>query len=205
MAKTPKPEKTYSTTKTIMPDWVSNSLKENYANINPDNPAFQQAIQTLMDTASGNYLFGGEAFDKAVEAAFNKGRPIVQSAFAGAGGGGIDSGLAREAVTRAFTEPFAALYGAERGNQLNAAANLPGLAFSPFTAGMPLLSPFMSTYTQGKGYPSYTPGSPFAGAAGGALAGAGAGAKLGSIVPGIGTGIGAVGGALLGGIGGLFS
>ncbi len=82
--------------------------------------------QALTDTASGKYLFGGDGFNAAYQAAANKIIPQVQSSFAGAGR--LHSGLAEQAQTSALADAFAGLYGQERNNQMQAAALAPSYA-----------------------------------------------------------------------------
>lgn len=91
--------------------------------------AQQSAIDQLMRTVQGDYLYGGEGFNAAVDAAYRAGMPGVLSRFGGAGRD--DGGLAKVALAQAFADPFAAQYGQERGRQLDAAQRLPGLSLLP--------------------------------------------------------------------------
>jgi len=76
-------------------------------------------------TVSGDYLYGGPAFDAAYQAAANKIIPQVQSQFGVAGRSG--SGLAQTAMTSALTDAFASQYGQERDRQMQATAMAPSL------------------------------------------------------------------------------
>ena len=84
------------------------------------------ANNELLATARGDYLFGGEGFDAAVDAATRRVMPEVFSAFGSAGRG--DSGLARTALGQGIADAFAGQYGNERTRQLAAVAALPGAA-----------------------------------------------------------------------------
>ncbi len=87
---------------------------------------FEQAgRQQLEDTLGGKYLYGGEGFNKAVEAAQRQVMPQVQSAFAkqGAFGGSLN----QEALTSAMTDAFARQYGQERQLQMGALGQVPGM------------------------------------------------------------------------------
>lgn len=85
-------------------------------------------MDELLATARGDYLYGGQGFNQAVEAAQRQVTPQVLSAF---GRAGRDGGLAQVAMTQALTDPFAAQYGNERQRQLQAAQILPGMALMP--------------------------------------------------------------------------
>lgn len=85
-------------------------------------------MDELLATARGDYLYGGDAFNAAVEAAQRQAMPGVLSAF---GRAGRDGGLAQTAMAQAFADPFAAQYGNERTRQLQAAQILPGMALLP--------------------------------------------------------------------------
>jgi hypothetical protein len=190
--------------------------------------AIPTALNALQQTAAGDFLFGGQGFNAAVDAAMRQAQPHILSTFGGSGRG--TGGLAQTAMSQAATDAFARQFGQERQNQLNAAQAIPGVAaggvgllsgiggqqqqlaqqqlMAPLTAQQMLLS------AAGGGVPlgalfgqSTTPpgGSSLAGGLTGGLGGALTGAQIGSVVPGIGTGIGAIGGGILGGLGGLFS
>jgi hypothetical protein len=82
------------------------------------------ARQALESTAGGDYLYGGEGFNRAVDAAVNAATPRVASAFGGSVGGASGSGLARQAIGQSALDAFAGQYGNERRNQLGAANTL---------------------------------------------------------------------------------
>lgn len=82
------------------------------------------ALSAFQQTAGGEFLFGGEGFDAAVQAALNQALPQIASSFAGAGAGGSTSGLAQTAVGQAATDAFARQFAQERANQLSAASAL---------------------------------------------------------------------------------
>ena len=86
------------------------------------------AYGALESTASGDFLYGGEGFDAAVEAAVRAAAPGILSTFGGAGG--APGGLARAAIGKAATDAFAGRYGEERANQLAASQVLAGLGGS---------------------------------------------------------------------------
>jgi len=77
------------------------------------------ALNALRNTAGGEFLFGGQGFDRAVDAAVRAAQPRILSAFGGAGR--ADGGLARAAIGEAATDAFASQFGQERGRQLSAA------------------------------------------------------------------------------------
>jgi hypothetical protein len=91
--------------------------------------AQQTALDQLAATARGDYLYGGEGFNAAVDAAYRRGMPQVLSRFGGAGRD--DGGLAKVALAQAFADPFAAQYGQERGFQQEAQRLLPGMSLLP--------------------------------------------------------------------------
>ncbi len=96
--------------------------------LDPHN-AIDRSLQFMGDTLDGKYLFGGEGFNAAVDAAFRAGMPKVLSAFGG--GGRSDGGLAKEALAKAFSDPFAMQYGQERQFQNMMAQAFPGMALMP--------------------------------------------------------------------------
>lgn len=148
------------------PTWAPlNPVMQDYYNqIRNPNPQFQQAQQTLGDTAAGKYLYGGEGFNAALEAAKNKIIPDVESRFAR--GGRFGGGLNQAAEAAGIGDAFANLYGQERGLQQQAAMGLPSVS------NLSLYSPLLSA-TSGM-EPQY-PGSKIARTLGSALAGAVAG------------------------------
>lgn len=74
-------------------------------------------------TMGGDFLAGGQGFDRAFQAASNKIIPQVDSAFSRAGRSG--SGLAQIGQTQALGDAFAGLYSEERGRQMQMAAMAP--------------------------------------------------------------------------------
>lgn len=126
-------------------DWIYNIARDNFTDKNPaqyypdstvvpfspetetalqfqsqralnGSPVQTAANQQLTDTLNGNYLYGGEGFNAAVDAATRKIMPQIDSAFERAGRTG--SGLAQQAKTQAISDSFASQYGQERENQL---------------------------------------------------------------------------------------
>lgn len=89
-------------------------------------PAAQDALQS---TARGDFLFGGQGFDQAVDAAIRAVQPGVLSTFGRAGRG--VSGLAQQAIAQSATDSFANLFNQERSRQLNAASALPNIGLLP--------------------------------------------------------------------------
>lgn len=87
------------------------------------NRAAQDQTQ---QTIQGNYLYGGEGFNAALDAASRRITPQVESTFAR--GGRLNSGLADVAKTQALSDSFASLYDAERGRQMQASALAPAMA-----------------------------------------------------------------------------
>jgi hypothetical protein len=83
-----------------------------------NSPQMQAANKLNTDTLNGNYLYGGQGFNAAVDAATRKILPQVNSSFERAGRTG--SGLAAQAQTQAIADAFAGQYGQERNNQLQA-------------------------------------------------------------------------------------
>lgn len=75
------------------------------------------------DTMGGSYLYGGQGFDRAFQAASNRILPQIDSRFALSGRTG--SGLAQTAQTQALGDAFAGLYNEERGRQNQMAALAP--------------------------------------------------------------------------------
>lgn len=91
-----------------------------------NNPTAREALDA---TARGDYLFGGEGFDAAVDAAVRAANPHIMSAFGG-DAASVDSGLARSAVGQSAIDAFAGQYANERRNQIGAASDLEGGARS---------------------------------------------------------------------------
>lgn len=94
------------------------------------SPVTSAATDELTKTLSGDYLYGGDGFNAAVQAATNKAIPGINSQFALAGRYG--SGLNQEAQTRAIADAFADQYGAERTNQQRAMMFAPQVAASEY-------------------------------------------------------------------------
>lgn len=90
------------------------------------SPLNNASRDQIAKTINGDYLYGGEGFNAAVDAATRRVLPQVDSQFGMSGGYG--SGLAQEAKTRAITDAFASQYGQERTNQQNASMFAPQLA-----------------------------------------------------------------------------
>lgn len=84
-----------------------------------------QALAALRSTAGGDYLYGGEGFDRAVNASMNAAMPQIASAFGGTAGG-LSGALSRQAVGDTAVDAYARQYAQERANQLNAAQTLGG-------------------------------------------------------------------------------
>lgn len=84
----------------------------------------------LTSTARGDFLYGGDGFNAAVDAAVRRATPGILSTFGSAGAGGASGGLAQEAIGRAAIDAFASQYGQERSNQLGAAGTLGSLSLS---------------------------------------------------------------------------
>lgn len=101
------------------------------------SPVQRSANQQLMQTLGGDYLFGGEGFNQAFDAAQRRITPQVQSAFNK--GGRLNSGLARVAETQALGDAFASQYGKERENQIRSMLFAPQAAASDY-ADMQALS-----------------------------------------------------------------
>jgi len=81
------------------------------------------ALQALRESASGAHLYGGEGFDRAVQAATNAATPAIRSVF-GSSAGGLSGIGARHAVGQSASDAVASQYGNERERQLRAAGLL---------------------------------------------------------------------------------
>lgn len=169
---------------------------------------FQTAKERLGETSGGKYLYGGEGFNAALEAAKNKIIPDVESRFAR--GGRLQSGLARTAEASGIGDAFANLYSGERRLQEEATGKLPQLSeaerlvqqnkydipyerlkrYADLISGLP-----GGTESRGESYgsPQY-PGSKGASTLGGALGGASLGSSFGPLA----ALIGALGGGAAG-------
>lgn len=84
------------------------------------------AQQMIGDTLGGKYLYGGDAFNAALDASRRSIMPTVDSAYAKAGRYG--SGLAQTAQTQVLGDAFANQYGQERNNQMQAANMAPQIS-----------------------------------------------------------------------------
>lgn len=81
------------------------------------------ATGSLDKTLRGDFLYGGDGFNKAMDAAKHTILPEVDSVFEKSGRSG--SGLAATAKTQALSDAFAKQYGQERQNQMEAARLAP--------------------------------------------------------------------------------
>jgi hypothetical protein len=88
-----------------------------------------EALQQLQDTLGGDFLYGGQGFNQAVEAAQRAAMPGILSTFGAAGRG--TGGLAEHAIAQSGIDAFARLFDSERGRQLQAAQILPQLSMTP--------------------------------------------------------------------------
>lgn len=193
--------------------------------------AVPTSLDALQQTAQGDFLFGGDGFNEAVDAAMRQAQPHILSTFGGSGRG--TGGLAQTAIGQAASDAFASQFGQERQRQMQAAQMLPQVAsqgvgllgnvgqtqqqqaqrelMAPVTAQQQLLgasggpTPLQALLGQNQQVrqPQASPLSS------GLLAGLG-GAMTGSEIGGMegtpfGAGMGALGGGVLGGIGGLLS
>lgn len=84
----------------------------------------QLTRDTLESTARGDFLFGGQGFNQAVDAAVRAALPQIRSVFGSAGVGGFGGGLSQAAVGQAATDAFARQFQTARGRQLGAANTL---------------------------------------------------------------------------------
>lgn len=95
-------------------------------------PGYADTFQTFQDTVSGDYLYGGDGFNAALEAAKREIFPMVKSTFNSQGRTG--SGLAEAAAAEELGDVFAGMYGQERGRQQQAMGMMPqmyNLAMAP--------------------------------------------------------------------------
>jgi hypothetical protein len=105
---------------------AQNAFLETAQGVDPSTYIDPAAYGALQSTASGDFLFGGQGFDAAVDAAVRAAAPGILSTFGGAGG--APGGLARTAIGKAATDAFAGQYGQERANQLSASSLLADIA-----------------------------------------------------------------------------
>lgn len=94
------------------------------------SPVQNASNAELQRTLNGDYLYGGDGFNAALDAARNRILPDIQSRYAQ--GGRFGSGLGREAEARALADSFASQYGNERQNQLRAMLFAPQAAASDY-------------------------------------------------------------------------
>jgi len=92
------------------------------------NSLTSQARNQIGSTIGGDYLYGGQGFNAALNAANAAAIPQIQSAYARSGRSG--SGLAQTSIADAIGRNFAGLYGQERQNQLAATAAAPGIDYA---------------------------------------------------------------------------
>jgi hypothetical protein len=90
------------------------------------SPIQGAATNQLTSTLNGDYLYGGQGFNQAVDAATRRILPQVNSSFESAGRTG--SGLAKTAQTQAISDAFANQYGQERENQMRSMFFAPQIA-----------------------------------------------------------------------------
>jgi hypothetical protein len=196
---------------------------------NSQMPTLSNNINQINKTINGDYLYGGDGFNNAFDAASRKIMPLVNSQAAAVGQN--NSSARDRLMTQTLADAFASQYGQERQNQLAAQNALPQLMQSQYLPQQQLLNvggmneqmagqqlqdqinrynfaqqepanrlAMLSQFAQGNYGGSQTSSAPlYSNPAAGGLGGALAGAKIGSAIPGLGTGLGAA----LGGLGGL--
>ena len=183
-------------------------------------PMIGQGLDTMGATARGDFLFGGQGFNEALDAASRRIQPQVQSMFGRSGRSG--SGLAQTAMTQALSDSFASQYGQERGRQQQAAMGMPGMVSQATQQQMGLaqmpedvlfgnLGRYANILNPQAGMGSSSTSPMYKNTAGGALLGAGLGsiygAPLGTMAAGasglsalgaLGGPLGMIGGGILG-------
>lgn len=197
------------------------------ANLAQNPQTTQAATGYLNNVLNGNYLYGGQGFNAALNAANQQIQPMIGSLFEGHGRYG--SGAQGAQTAQQLGDVFAGMYGQERANQqqaLGLAPQVQGMGYNDasqlFNAGsaqqsqaqneltdvanrynyqqqLPYqnLSQYASTIYGAPSFPSTT--TPYyRNTAAGALGGALGGAQLGSMFGPWGTAIGALGGGILG-------
>lgn len=108
---------------------VDTSILDQLLATGPGVPS--EATETLRRTAGGDFLFGGEGFNDAVDAAIRAVTPQVRTLFGRQGGvGGGTGSLAEAAIAEAGIDAFAEQFGQERRNQLNASQILADLGIT---------------------------------------------------------------------------
>lgn len=95
------------------------------------SPVEDAAKQQLTDTLNGNYLYGGQGFNQALDAASRQIIPQIDSSYERAGRSG--SGLAQTSIAQALSDSFANQYGNERQNQLRSTLLAPQIANQDYT------------------------------------------------------------------------
>jgi len=105
----------------FIPGSTANTLEGISSNPFQLDPTAQNA---LASTAAGNYMYGGPAFNEAVQASIRAANPQVLNTFGAGGSGAIKGGLADAARQQVASDAFARLYSQERQNQINAAQTL---------------------------------------------------------------------------------
>lgn len=95
------------------------------------SPITAASTDELTKTLRGDYLYGGSpGFTAAVQSAFDKAVPGIDSQFELAGR--HNSGLNQTAIAKAFGDAYADQYGAERTNQMRAMMFAPQVAESEY-------------------------------------------------------------------------
>lgn len=95
-------------------------------------PGMAEAQQNYTGLLGGDYLYGGEGFNAAIDAAQRQIQPRIASAFGRAGRN--ESGLADVAMAREIGDVFAGQYGQERNRQMQGLGMAPmmqALAYDP--------------------------------------------------------------------------
>jgi hypothetical protein len=77
----------------------------------------QGTIDSLQATARGDFLYGSQGFNEAVDAAVRAATPGILSTFGRGGSGAATGGLAKTAIGQAGIDAFARQFGQERSNQ----------------------------------------------------------------------------------------
>jgi hypothetical protein len=95
------------------------------------SPISNAANTQLTDTINGNYLYGGQGFNQALDAASRKIIPQINSQYELAGRSG--SGLAQTSIAQALSDSFANQYSNERENQLRGTLLAPQIASQDYT------------------------------------------------------------------------
>lgn len=93
--------------------------------VDPQSFVDPTAFDALQSTAAGDFLFGGQGFRQAVDAAVRAAQPSILSTFGAAGRG--TGGLAQAAIAEQATDAFARQFGNERQRQLAASGILADL------------------------------------------------------------------------------